>query len=616
MNSKTVHAPNRPTYTQSQIDALLEPINAALNPQPQTPVDLFADANNLTNGFYNNVTGVFEGGSLIWFTTDAVPATEGQVFEAFGRGFENNTLHSGGAIFFNADDEFIAGFPQGNEVTTVEHTAPAGSASVRFSLRNSGPEDGPPSVMIQGTAPAETEPEILTLDVDTVYGLEGEDLFVYGREITPIPDNLAWASELDLQAIGNTLRVRRDAGTHPLRLTTVKDGETVELASFNAVISEEPVNPPEVRHFIFLGDSLTEGTSNSGIEGAIPNAFSHKINGTGRDILPANSPAPFSLDNIQVIGTLGNEDIKHEGRGGWTARRYLTSSEAANAFYNPATGLFDIDFYLTENNFDTVSPSGDNLTFVIFLGWNDFAGLDIAESAARLGELIDRIKAGRSDTDFLVLGLNGTAELIARRITSGSRLLSKQQNFLGIREFGIAYKAECESRDNCYFLPIAPTFDPEIGYVEFGFATSNRSSDTVSLANDFNHASATGYAMIADTVAAWVINRYCQPGNGGGPMDLFDTVTDGFVTNTTGVFTANASWRATDFHPTTPGEVFTMTGRGFNQNGGAAFYDSSQTFISGSPQGNTAGTVDHTAPAGAAFVRFSSNVDGNPSVIV
>lgn len=92
--------------------------------------------------------------------------------------------------------------------------------------------------------------------------------------------------------------------------------------------------------------------------------------------------------------------------------------------------------------------------------------------------------------------------------------------------------------------------------------------------------------------------------------NLFDVTasTDGFTVNTsTGLPQASTGYTISDFMPVVPGGTYTCT-----QAVGVAWYNASQTFISGVNAGFTANYVA-TAPAGAYFMRVSGQNAVAPS---
>ncbi len=77
--------------------------------------------------------------------------------------------------------------------------------------------------------------------------------------------------------------------------------------------------------------------------------------------------------DLTLIGTRGDGENKHEGRGGWTASGYVTnasSGDQTNPFYNAETQTFDFSYYMTQNGYDT---EGVDVVF-IQLGINDIFG--------------------------------------------------------------------------------------------------------------------------------------------------------------------------------------------------------------------------------------------------
>ncbi|MDC5554933.1 SGNH/GDSL hydrolase family protein, partial [Acinetobacter baumannii] len=290
-----------------------------------------------------------------------------------------------------------------------------------------------------------------------------------------------------------------------------------------------PVNPSAKRYIIALGDSLTDGTANSGVQGAWVNECSRRLNGVGYQLLsPELSPAPLAMTNLAFIGTLGNNAVKHEGRGGWAAKDYLTLpniNNVTNAFWNTSTYQFDLNYYLSQNGFTGVNATGSNLTVIILLGWNDVYDPTSGptQSAADLANLIDKIKSTHPDVDFICLGLNQAPDLMFKTFT-GTRYVSKREVFESIKAFNDAYKAMIATKTKVDFLQISCTFCSEIGYNTTitdpntdpakrdptWHRLSARSVTQLEAVDDHVHPNKVGYAMIADAVCYFILYQYCR----------------------------------------------------------------------------------------------------------
>jgi len=308
------------------------------------------------------------------------------------------------------------------------------------------------------------------------------------------------------------------AGNSTLNIRAVQPGGSTKWnATTTLRVADTPVNPSAARNIICMGDSITAGQDAVGSD--YPNELSRRLRGIG-DALDTGtaSPTALALSNMLFRGTRGGYTVKHEGRPGWSADRYLTDDDpVTNAFWDPVAGEFSMEHYLFDNGFDLtgdptngVDATGSNLTVVLCLGWNDVWNTTVSASAARLGDLVDAIHATHPDTEIVIFGLWPAPELNVKNF-SATRYVSPVQIFeLVVRDYGVAYKAMAENRTNVEFLQVSHVFDPETGYNTDVFEVSARSAATYTAATDHVHPSNIGYAYIADAVFARLIHLYCQ----------------------------------------------------------------------------------------------------------
>jgi hypothetical protein len=299
----------------------------------------------------------------------------------------------------------------------------------------------------------------------------------------------------------------------------------VTLADFPVLVTGTPVSPSVPQNIIVLGDSKVANV-NAGVEGPFVNELSRRLTGIGSPILTGiQSPPALSLTNIYFRGTLGPGPVKHEGRAGWDATKYLytaatgTGGEEAdgksNAFWNPATSQFDLQYYMTQSGFrdvDTTSgvvSDGSNLTMIVALGWNDAYNQTPESSAAEMGLLIDRIHAGYPAARVIVLGLNPAPNY---KLYSGSRMVSQRAIWeTVVKPFGKAYRAACSTRPNTEFLQISHLIDGNIAYnAPLTFRTSSRSATTYTAPYDYVHQNEVGSGMYADALFMCLLYHLCR----------------------------------------------------------------------------------------------------------
>lgn len=94
--------------------------------------------------------------------------------------------------------------------------------------------------------------------------------------------------------------------------------------------------------------------------------------------------------SIQLLGTRGTADNRHEGRSGWSARNYVLNDAYRGViedspFYNPTTHAFDFGYYMDRNGYD-----GVDFVF-INLGTNDAD--DSANFISYYNTMIDGIRS-------------------------------------------------------------------------------------------------------------------------------------------------------------------------------------------------------------------------------
>ncbi|HAV5431191.1 TPA: SGNH/GDSL hydrolase family protein [Acinetobacter baumannii] len=469
---------------------------------------------------YISLTGQFVALDT-WKTTPLIPCKLGQKFNYLGQG------NSGSVSSISSFDK------DGNFIETLFASTPLASNTLTISnpnakyVRASGVAASNP--VFTGIYLPQSQAQLRkysTIVPDAVYALKNEAIYLYADGIVGNADNVAW------NISGSNARVCKILPTSsesiPVVLQTIEDSNAKKtLASFNVLVTDTPKNPASKRYILTIGDSTTRGVANAGIEGAWPNECSRRLNGIGHQLLSNElSPAPLAISNIQFIGTLGDQIVKHEGRGGWRASHYLNNASVnnvTNAFWNPETSQFDLNYYLSQNGFTEVDATGSNLTVIIQLGWNDVYNSNAKQSAIDLGNLIDCIKATHANTDIICLGLNQAPDFMFKTYT-GSRFVSKREVFESVKQFNDEYKSIIATKVNVDFLQISCTFCSAIGYdvtttdpqtdpskIDLSWhRQSARSELQLPGVDDHVHPNEAGYAMEADTVFYKLLYKYCR----------------------------------------------------------------------------------------------------------
>lgn len=332
-------------------------------------------------------------------------------------------------------------------------------------------------------------------DIDIIWGMQDSN-YDFGRLIPAA----------DLQTV--SLSVRKNGIITSLGTTTIYAAAAV------------PKSPSVPMNIIFIGDSTILCQSWANIQGAVCNEFSRRLTGVGTEIAPgATSPAALSLANIKVRGTLGDQPIKHEGRGGWSLHEYVasaTSGADTNAFWNPTTSAFDLNYYLNQNNFtstqvtDGVVADGSNMVIYLDCVWNSVYTHGVTLYKQYLTQILDIIFAQYPACKVKIFGVWGPPADLYKDYT-GSRNVSQESI---MREAVIAY---CQAIDsvivnypNCELLPMAPTFFSAGSFPTSNIALFPRSTTTKTFSTDHVHLLASGYAQIADTCFYNFLYNYCQ----------------------------------------------------------------------------------------------------------
>lgn len=480
--------------------------------------DFFTSVDTLKG--YVTLTGTFVQ-SDTWITTPLLPCKLNQKFKYTGRG--NAGLVSNVSLY-DKNGKFLESIYAATNLTTVDLTVINSNAKfIRASAATAY------SFSFTGIELAKnTSKQYSTIVPDAVYALKNEPIYLYADGIVGNADNVAWNISGSNQRVCKV--VPTTSASIPIKLQTTEDLNNKKvLAEFNVLVTDTPVNPSAKRYIVALGDSLTDGTANSGVQGAWVNECSRRLNGVGYQLLPNElSPTPLSLSNIEFIGTRGDNVVKHEGRGGWATSHYLNSASVngvTNAFWNPDTSQFDLSYYLNQNGFNGVNSTGSNLTVIILLGWNDVYKTTSSPvaSASDLSTLIDKLKSTHPDIDIICLGLNQAPDLMFKTF-EGTRYVSKREVFESIKAFNDAYKAMIATKAKVDFLQISCTFCSEIGY-NTTIADPNsdptkrdpnwhrlsaRSVTQLEAVDDHVHPNKVGYAMIADAVFYKFIYKYCR----------------------------------------------------------------------------------------------------------
>lgn len=265
-----------------------------------------------------------------------------------------------------------------------------------------------------------------------------------------------------------------------INLQSLESGSTYLSKSINGLCIPKDSGNGLNKKVLFIGDSLTDATTYAR---EIVNLFS-------TDVM-----------NVELLGTRGNGDAKHEGRSGWRAWEYvnLPTGEYGylgdNAFYNESTQKFDFTYYM-----DTQGYSDVDYVF-INLGTNDIGRShhntdnDIIES---YNFIIDSIKAFDTNVKILLwlpptraLGMIGTRKAnIDTALRANQLIINTYDN---------------RENENIFLVPVYFNIDPYHDYRYETINVSDRNSKFTELkCLDLVHPATEGYYKIADVIYAWI----------------------------------------------------------------------------------------------------------------
>lgn len=183
--------------------------------------------------------------------------------------------------------------------------------------------------------------------------------------------------------------------------------------------------------------------------------------------------------DLTLLGTRGAGVNLHEGRGGWTAKRYAvdTNYAAENPFWNDTTQKFDMRYYMTQQNYDHVD------CVVINLGIND------TFSAKTDSALETKMKDYFMYMDQIIQDIHtydSNIKIVWNLITPCALDESK---------FGTLSQTAARAKQNTYLtnLKIPEKYsDAENVYI----AMTNAALDTANNMRDHVHALSAGYKQI------------------------------------------------------------------------------------------------------------------------
>ena len=277
-----------------------------------------------------------------------------------------------GVVYYTENKSFLSSVSDVSLKTDYIITIPEGVGYVRFYVyRSTGVEEIIETLQVnKGTEklpyeeygyfiPAEylDLPKYPNLKVpkinlpEKLYVVTGHELNIYFNNVLDYPYE---DYQIDITCNIGKQEQRRwtvdavTAGNYNLKISIYKDYELLTEKTSEVIVVDESVG--DSVDVLVLGDSTINQSR----------ATARLLDLTDQDVMDVN-----------LLGTRGSGDNRHEGRGGWTFSKYRTGDvyqDKVNPFYNPAKNDFDFSYYMDEQGYSKVD------VVIISLGINDTFG--------------------------------------------------------------------------------------------------------------------------------------------------------------------------------------------------------------------------------------------------
>lgn len=228
------------------------------------------------------------------------------------------------------------------------------------------------------------------------------------------------------------------------------------------------------------------------------------------DSLTNNKPWLAELktlnSNINLVGTKGISDRKHEGRSGFSAHSYLNAtnytfeSEGIHPFWNADAERFDWNYYVT-NSLGGVSPDAVQ----IFLGTNKIS-LDATENTTDIKQIVDYIRQDDANIPIFIVntlyrsnqnGIGGQTNTDGYNAAKGA---FKYEEDVKVQNLMIGLDRVLGNYANVYFVPVATCHDSANNYGKVEVAVNPRATDKECVPIESVHPQEQGYLQMADII--------------------------------------------------------------------------------------------------------------------
>ncbi len=199
--------------------------------------------------------------------------------------------------------------------------------------------------------------------------------------------------------------------------------------------------------------------------------------------------------NINLIGTRGIEDNRHEGRGGWSAYNYCNSLSYAgytNSFLN--NGKFDFKYYIESNNLETPDY------IVLNLGINDL-NLDGHNSYDEIFTNFDTIINSIHEYNSNIYIVINTPVLLYE---TNDTVTAKNQRLAFTKELMNKYK----EGENIIICPSYLALNPRTDYKLLEQELNEDNQNTTLIVTDTTHPNIFGYENMANMTYTYI--RYIE----------------------------------------------------------------------------------------------------------
>lgn len=454
------------------------------------PKNLF-NPDTITEGsFVNQINGKLQS-SVYYNASDFIQVAPATTY-VLNAGIESRY------VFYDANKNFITGVHNLSDAP-IEIVSPRNAEFFRFSyqfFRNLGDTSFSVAGIAVGDSPY-INPEFIRLDTHSfplnlptkLYALVGEELNVWFDNLVDGHDT-DYAFEANC-SVGMQLErcyrlTAETAGEYNLTIkATDKHGASVTKTT-KVIVAAADAGSGDTASLIVLGDS----TTNNGI------AIGKLVGNFANDVM-----------NVSTMGTRGEGTSKHEGRSGWTFKKYFDTagdSSVANLFCNPTTKTFDASYYFAN--------SGVSIPewFFINLGINDTFSYYDDETLATCIEslntycdqMITSLKAVAPSIKIgvcLTIPPNYSQDAFGKEYKCGqTRNRYKRNNVLWVEN--LIEKYDEREGENIYIVPIHTNLDTKYGMGMEEIPHSKRSTGKYlsPYGNGGVHPETDGYWQIAD----------------------------------------------------------------------------------------------------------------------